>query len=65
MKQFCLKVPQLVIYIYETWQPQLALMEQEGLVNTWIKGGDDIEEQIQAKLLSNQPKLVIFDGEIM
>ena len=50
-ESICSIVPEKVIFVYETWQPQYQEMQNQKLVDYWVKGGDgDFEVILEEKI---------------
>ena len=63
MKDICKEVPEKVLYIYETWQPQYDDIQANRLVDFLIQDDSHLEEKIKGHI-TGKPLLIIFDDLI-
>ena len=62
LPQFVKKVPEIVIYVFAEWQEKLDDLKNEKLVDFFIPGNDQIEEEIN-KVTNRKSSLIIFDDQ--
>ena len=63
LDEIATKVPDLILYIYAKWQKAYDTLLDEGLVDYFVPGSDQIEEAID-KYTNGKSALIIFDDQI-
>ena len=64
LHQFVKKIPEVVIYVFAEWQEKLGDLQTEKLVDYFIQGNEQIEEQINKFTKNKKSSLIIFDDQI-
>ena len=63
LEEFATKVPDMNIYVYDKWQKRYDQLKAGNLIDYFIQGNDEIEEEIN-KRTKGKSALIIFDDQI-
>lgn len=63
LSQFVKKVPELIIYVFAEWQEKLDDLQNGKLVDFFIRGNEQIEQEIN-KITNRKSSLIVFDDQI-
>ena len=64
LHQFAKKIPEVIIYVFAEWQEKLDDLQTEKLVDYFIQGNEQIEEQLNKFTKNKKSSLIIFDDQI-
>ena len=61
--RLCKEVPETILYVFATWQPQYDDIKDSKLVDVFIQDDDSLESKIK-RYITGKPLLIIFDDLI-
>ena len=64
LNQFASHQPDYVIYVYSVWQESLDDLKNEEMVDVFIQGNNEIENDIKALTRDYKSPLIIFDDQM-